>query len=56
MQQRCLTSVAIIAALVGTTGAAAQSQPAAPWRPVVLISIDGFKPEYVQRADARRAA
>ncbi len=45
-------SVALCAALIGTTGAGAQSAPPAPRRPVVVVSIDGLKPEYVQLADS----
>lgn len=46
------TSVALCVALVGTTGAGAQTASPAPRRPVVLVSIDGLKPEYVRLADS----
>ena len=52
MHIRFLTSVASLAALAGMPGAGAQSAPPAPLRPVVLVSIDGLKPEYIQRADS----
>ena len=47
-----LAGVALSAALVGTTGAEAQFASSAPRRPVVLVSIDGLKPEYVRLADS----
>ncbi len=47
-----LTSVACMAALAGTSGAGAQPASPAPLRPVVLVSIDGLKPEYIQQADS----
>ncbi len=45
-------SVAVAATLAWLPGAGAQGTPPAPLQPVVLVSIDGLKPEYIQRADS----
>jgi predicted AlkP superfamily pyrophosphatase or phosphodiesterase len=52
MRFRCLAGAALSAALVGAPGADAQPARSASLRPVLLVSIDGLKPEYLQHADS----
>jgi hypothetical protein len=47
-----LAAIALGAMAAGTVGAEAPVAPSAPLRPVVLISIDGLKPEYLRQADS----